>query len=588
MAAVWEVEIIYWLIGENLLTTVIGIIDQKDDGKMRRLLMSRANLFCTIFALALALSGCSNEDHQSAKKTPAAIKTLPKPNIVVILTDQERFHTHWPEGWAEKHLHAINRLKQHGLSFNHAYTAACECTPSRAVLTTSEYFPINKVPQTPPSGQGLPSYEELADIGSMLKSYTDYEVVWKGKWHLTPPLQGGHDWTAADIPMIRKRYEVSQWNPPDAGTAITEYVKNPDGSTFDALVTLGGGYANNDGRFLAGQDKNDPRQTPGFGESILEYIQKIADTPQDQRKPFCLFVSFVNPHDVWVYPVAYERAGYKKEDFVDLGIELPSNYRDTLETKPSVQLKARNAYQKISPLTSEQEDKEYVNFYAYLQTLVDGHVGKVLDALEEAGLMENTVIIRTADHGEGGLSHGMREKAYTVYEEMIHIPLVISNPKLFPHPQSTEAFYCHLDLMPTIADIVGVPADKRQGKGVSIVPVINNPEASVQTGVLFAYDDIFFLPEDVPGGHIRAIREGDWTYAVYYSKDGSHFEYEMYNLRRDPGQLNNLLYQNVAPEHATEARRLHQALTEKIQHAEALPKEFPWPSEPFYTQIQEV
>lgn len=66
----------------------------------------------------------------------------------------------------------------------------------------------------------------------------------------------------------------------------------------------------------------------------------------------------------------------------------------------------------------------------------------------------------------------MREKAYTVYEEMIHIPLIISNPKLFPNPRETDAFYCHLDLMPTIAELADVPEFAQYGKGVSIVPIL--------------------------------------------------------------------------------------------------------------------
>lgn len=133
---------------------------------------------------------------------------------------------------------------------------------------------------------------------------------------------------------------------------------------------------------------------------LFESLGKIAP---DERKPFCLFVSFVNPHDVWVYPKHWNSAGYKHEKFANVGISLPDNYHDDLSTKPSVQKKAREAFNQ----------------------LVDSKVNAVLGALDQAGLTEDTIIIRTADHGELGLSHGMREKAYTVYEEMIHIPLII-------------------------------------------------------------------------------------------------------------------------------------------------------------------
>ncbi|CDR34210.1 sulfatase-like hydrolase/transferase [Criblamydia sequanensis] len=534
-----------------------------------------------IFFLSLIATGCATQEKPEANNSkPTILKNGKKPNIIVILTDQERYPTHWPEGWAEKNLISNNRLSKNGIFFTKAYTAASECTPSRAVLTTSEHYPINKVPSTP-SKTGLPSGDELMDIGSLLKKHTEYDVVWKGKWHLSPPLKGGYNWTEKDIANIQEKYDLYGWTPPDAGNAIMEIEKNVDGTFFDGLSTLGGGYANNDFRYLYGSLKKTPKETPGWGEGILDYLKKAAAKDSEERKPFCLFISLVNPHDVWVYPTSFEKAGYKKEDFANMGIDLPPNFKDDLKTKPSVQLKAREAYNKQSPLNGPQAEKEYVNFYAYLNKKIDESIVKILDTLDETGLTDDTIIIRTADHGELGLSHGMREKAYTVYEEMTHIPLIISNPQLFPNPKTTDAFYCHLDLLPTIAELTGVPEFAQYGKGVSIVPILNNEVESVQDSILFTYDDNFFLPEDVPGGHIRAIRKGDWVYAVYYSADGSHFEYEMYDLKNDPGQLHNLLYKDVSPENASQANKLHRDLKEKIDQAEALPVGFPWPEKPF-------
>lgn len=532
----------------------------------------------SLATLTLIVSGCSSTDKE-AHQTDASASKEKKPNIIVILTDQERYPAHWPEGWAEKYLISNTRLGKNGITFNRAYTAASECTPSRAVLTTSEHYPINKVPSTP-SKTGLPSSDELMDIGSLLKKHTDYDVVWKGKWHLSPPLDGGYNWTEKDIANMQKRYDLYGWTPPDAGNAIMEFEKNVGDTYFDGLSTLGGGYANNDFRYLHGSKETSPKETLGWGEGILEYLKKVSSKDVAERKPFCLFISLVNPHDVWVYPTLWEKAGYKREDFADMGIELPKNFNDDLTTKPSVQLKAREAYNKQSPLKDPKEEKEYVNFYAYLNSKIDADIMKILDAIDEAGLTEDTIIIRTADHGELGLSHGMREKAYTIYEEMIHIPLIISNPKMFPTAKTSDAFYCHLDLLPTIAELTGVPESAQYGKGMSIVPILKGKVNSVQDSILFTYDDNFFLPHNVPGGHIRAIREGDYAYAVYYSEDGTNFEYEMYNLKNDPGQLHNLMHKIVSTDLPI-ARSLHRHLKEKIDQAEALPVGFPWPENPF-------
>lgn len=532
---------------------------------------------CCLFLLSLA--SCSTAPEKGAKAS-SSVSKIKKPHIIVILTDQERYAMHWPEGWAEANLPSSVRLKKHGLTFRRAYTAACECSPSRAVLTTGEYFPINKVSRTPAPPQGLPSNEQLMDIGLLLKEKAGYDVIWKGKWHLSPSVNGGNLWSEQDIAHLNTQYSLAGWNPPDAGNAIQEFQLNPDGTLFSGLSTLGGGYADNDSRYIKGTVQDEPREIRGYGESILSYLARVGSTPPEERQPFCLFISLVNPHDIWVYPNLWEKAGYK-EDFAHLGIDLPPNYADDLTTKPSVQLKARNAYNAVSTFQGEDTEKGYVNFYAYLNKLVDQHIETILNALDTTGLTQDTIIIRTADHGELGLSHGMREKSYTVYEEMIHIPLIISNPNMYPFPQTTDSFYSHLDLLPTLAELAHVPHFSEYGRGVSIVPILKDPSASVQDSILFTYDDVFFLPADVPGGHIRAIRAGDWTYAVYYSEDGSHFEYEMYHLKNDPGQLVNLLYHKVTPEIAKEARRLHHKLKRKIDQANALPKDFPWPASPF-------
>jgi arylsulfatase A-like enzyme len=291
-------------------------------------------------------------------------------------------------------------------------------------------------------------------------------------------------------------------------------------------------------------------------------------------------VSLVNPHDVYVYPHFWKKAGYKREAFSDLGIDLPTNYDDDLAKKPTVQLAARTAYDKFAPLETAEMRREYVNFYAYLNKLADQHVMTVLDTLEEAGLADNTIILRFADHGEGGLSHGMREKAYTAYEEMIHVPLIVHNPKIYPEPLETAAFYDHLDLMPTILDLAGVAQPESYALGKSIVPVMRDPSKSVQDFTAFSFDDLFFLPASIAGGHIRAIREGDWTYAVYFGMDGGGIQYELYNNKTDASQMINLLYSQPPADVRKEWLRLHQILTSRFVDTGNLPDSFAWPIEP--------
>lgn len=507
--------------------------------------------------------------------------SLPKvPNIVVLMTDQERHHMHWPAGWAEKNLPGLQRLKRNGLYFKRAYTAACQCSPARALMTTGHFAPMNRVTRTF-LWPGLVHQDRLPNIASLLREKAGYEVAWKGKWHLSyatgaAPGNGGENWSAADIEAMKANFGWSDWNPPDAGNSIEDWERNVFGR-YNGLATLGGGHADNDGRYISGANPARKGQTPGFGESVIEFLKNRAPKLD---KPFCLFVSLVNPHDVYVYPTSWKAAGYERDDFAGLGIDLPSNYADDLSTKPSVQRRARDSFDKFAPLESAEAQRDYVNFYAYLNKRADQHIVSVLDTLAETGLMANTIILRFADHGEGGLSHGMREKAYTVYEEMIHIPLIVHNPGLYPEPMQTDAFYDHLNLLPTILELAGVSKPEAYSPGKSIVPVMLDPTRSVQDSTLFAFDDVFFLPAGVPGGHIRAIREGDWTYGVYFRLDGSGLEYELYNLKSDPGQMDNLLYGDPGPDIRREWSRLHGLLSHRFIGAANLPDSFQWPIAP--------
>jgi Sulfatase len=217
---------------------------------------------------------------------------------------------------------------------------------------------------------GLQEKDRLANIASLLKEKAGYEVVWKGKWHLSfaanaAPGNGGKDWRPEDIKVMEERYGWSGWNPADAGDSMTRWVKDEFG-TYDGLATLGGGNPNNDGRYVSGVDASDRGQTPGVGgESTVEFLKNRAPK---LRKPFCLFVSLVNPHDVGVFPGGWQLAGYQREAFANMGIELPPNYADDLSRKPKVQKAARDSYNKSAPLNTQQLLNDYVNFYTYLHT----------------------------------------------------------------------------------------------------------------------------------------------------------------------------------------------------------------------------
>src|SRR6185295_11251099 len=157
-----------------------------------------------------------------------------KPNILVVITDQQRSPQHWPPEM-EGRLASMERLQRTGLSFERAYSAACECSPSRSALVTSTYPKENGVTQTgPPISLPLPA--QLPNFGSVL-SAAGYQVIWKGKWHLTCPVV----YTAVGS---LSPWGFEGWEPPDAGTTLDNQYLGA-GTPGNKLVN------GNDERFVA-------------------------------------------------------------------------------------------------------------------------------------------------------------------------------------------------------------------------------------------------------------------------------------------------------------------------------------------------
>jgi hypothetical protein len=108
---------------------------------------TRRDLLKAGAGLAAAISGAASAVAAPAVAQPAT--NLPRaPNLIVLMTDQERHHMHWPQGWAEANLPGLQRIKRHGLYFNRAYTAVTQCSPSRALMQTGRFAPVNRVTQT--------------------------------------------------------------------------------------------------------------------------------------------------------------------------------------------------------------------------------------------------------------------------------------------------------------------------------------------------------------------------------------------------------------------------------------------------------
>ena len=551
-----------------------------------------------------------------------------RPNVLLLITDQQRQPQHWPDqpGWLRELMPNGAELARTGLTFNNGFCNSAMCSPSRATLFTGRYPAEHGVKLTltaadlKPDPRNMPGIvAEMSKIlrggeapprrvlkqfargafgiGSSTGGETElpidmpnlprllaergYDVAYKGKWHLTHPLGGGDPqllgWTERDGERIERDYGFTDWEAPDAG-------ENAKAANF------GGGNA-------------------GEGEGWDEvYTRQIENWLGDRasEKPFCLVASLVNPHDVLGYPAQHITGGYTDDEFRDLGVLLPPTVDENMSDKPSVHSLMRMgmaAY--LGPLKNRRQQLDYVNFYAYLHQVIDRKIGRILSALGDPGdpdsLRSRTIIVRCADHGEMGLSHGgLRQKAFNAYEETINVPLVISNPVLFPEPKETEALGSLVDILPTLLDIAGDGGRAGEGddglRGRSLTPIMaadaapererverspvdlgqvlehEAPAETVQEAVHFTYDDhqAATALTEAPGqpNRVRAIRTATHKYAFYFDPDGERpSEYEMYDLQRDPTEIHNLLHVHWGTTRDAADSRVHIDLKERLDTA---------------------
>lgn len=471
-----------------------------------------------------------------------------RPNLLILITDQERYPQHWPPGWADKYLPNRRRLAKHGLTFTQAFCASAMCTPSRATLFTGLYPSEHGVDQTLrySTGPNATCQNTLQirtqNMAKMLEA-ADYNVQYRGKWHVSKDPSGTGEITKTEHLDI---YHFNGWVPPEGGAD-----QNPSG--------FGGGNTNYD---------------KWYTSHAVDFLKKVSTY---SSKPFALIVCLINPHDVMAYPGNPQGTGWDgqlSDVFpgnnycnVDLSayplnlIELPSNITDPQDNKPTAQSQSTEFWNDQLGVISDQ--LEYVRFYAYLHMVSDKHIGTVLDALESRpALHYNTLVFRFSDHGEMGLSHNMRQKAYNAYEETIHVPLVVSNPRLFPEPAQTSALASLIDLMPTLATIADIPdREKYTFRGTDLTPIIldaindpTTPSKPVQDSILFTTDEnLGSLQVDNNGNpiyvtqpyRIRCLRDEQWKIVMYFDPtDMNNKQFELYDLVSDPLEQYNQAQSN--------------------------------------------
>lgn len=389
---------------------------------------------------------------------------MKNPNILILMVDEERYPTIYEDkalkAWSSKNLKAQNFLRTHGFEFKNHYAASSACAPSRASIYTGQYPSLHGVSQTPGAAkQDFDSdmywldYNTVPTFGDYLR-ICGYNDFWKGKWHASQadiinPGPGHNPYPSytekgVPNPIAEERYlNANKLN----GYGFDGWV-GPE--PFGRSPVNSGSSSTNK---INGRDII-------FADEAIELI-KVLDNKCEDTTPWCIVTSFVNPHDITLYGEVSKLSGdfnFSIDPSVPKVPRAPTSEED-LCTKPRCQSSYKQVYQEAFQPTIDSE--EYRRLYYSLQLKADEQMLRVINALVNSSFYEDTIIIFTSDHGDMlGAHGGLFQKWYQAYEETIHVPLIIHNPKLFKKYNSTEIITSHIDILPTILSLANIDENK--------------------------------------------------------------------------------------------------------------------------------
>jgi len=421
----------------------------------------------------------------------------------------------------------FDRLANIGVVFNKAYNQAPLCAPSRASLMTG-YLPdkTGVYDLHPTFRDALPDAVTLAQ---MFKN-NGYFTCRIGKiFHQGVPSQIGQagpddpaSWTIAYNPIGKDKTDEHKLvaDDPMLGTYLA--MDCTDDELTDAIS------ANVALSILRQRSGNTHASAYGG------YRQGRVN-PQ----PFFMAVGFYRPHIPYMAPKKYF-------DLYPLDkIKLPENPENDWENKPHA---AAWTLPLNNGATEEQQRKAIQAYYACI-SFVDAQVGKLLDGLEEFGLLENTIIVFWSDHGYHLGEHGQWQKQ-TLFEKSAKQPLIISVPGL-PKGTSTDAIVQMVDIYPTLAEIAGYDAPDDLD-GHSLVPLLKDPDADWNYPA-FTLQARTLNPRPREGGSKysfnpnlgstnptifgRSVRVKRYRYTEW---DDGRLGSELYDYKTDPNEFNNL------------------------------------------------
>jgi len=421
-----------------------------------------------------------------------------KPNVIFILTDDLGFNQVGAYGNTPIKTPNLDDIANKGIRFNQAYAGNTVCSPSRVSLFTGRdgrYMTNNS--------NTVQLVESDITVAHVLK-YAGYDTALFGKYSIgsqmgvTDPLAMGFDTWYGMYSILEghRQYPQILWR---------------DGKKIRITENEGG--------------KKGAYAQELFANEAIDYIE------QERENPFFVMLTFSSPHAELAVPEKYSKQySFDEKPYSGMSTGTPSDKYAAYYPEP---VKKPNAT------------------LAGMVSALDDYVGQITKALDEKGILDNTIIVFTSDNGphdEGGADPKYLKAATPykgqkrdLYDGGIHVPMLIQWPDKIKKSRVDETPWLFADVLPTLADITGVDLNlipRVKTNGVSIKGLLkDSPEPQADRVLYWEFAKQVGDPNSgVIGDTFQAARKGDFK-AVRY---GIESPVELYNITQDPGETNNL------------------------------------------------
>ncbi|MEE2745962.1 MAG: sulfatase-like hydrolase/transferase [Pseudomonadota bacterium] len=496
-----------------------------------------------------------------------------KPNFLFIITDQHRADHLGCYGHPVVNTPNIDSIANNGRCFDKFFVSCAICQPNRSTLMTGRMPSLHGVRHN-----GVPLDKRFNTFVDLM-GVQGYETALIGKSHLmnmTPhePRYGKPQRDTKKMPLpsgFEQAFAVDHENP----IYDQEHPKNWDEkSTFKLDLpfygfkhvdlqtnhadAVGGDYVrwleerHTDSKNLKGE-KNSLKHTYSASqawrtavpeelyptnyitEKSIEYLERYAQRREDE--PFFLMMSYPDPHHPFTPPGKYWDM-YSPAD-----MPLPESFYTNMAPPPNVAWAHQKredgtqvtTSQNLFAAASEEEIREIMALTCGMITMIDDSIGKVIKKLELLGLAEDTVIIFTSDHGDLLGDHQLVLKGPIHYNGLIRVPFIWSDTHNQLKLGRTDALASTLDIAQTILDRANLePYYGIQGR--SLLPEINGAEDQGPGCVLIEQEDQREYFGLIPPIRLRTLVTDQYRMTIYHGNDWG----EIYDLKNDPGEMNNL------------------------------------------------